>query len=186
MDDGSTWAAWIFKLNGKLSASLRDLGTAISGIPDWTVTETDLTAGATGMQAEGELFLRFENGAFSFVSAAAGLDAIKYKMPKKYTTERKVECRIQCRPSEDPGNCQIRKNNCPKPIPPETKPDGNDTLSFASSVNRDTLADQISFEKGTLRIKFHRIIVSSLPEGFTGRHTTDERTTIQLWRGAAP
>lgn len=168
IEPGSTWQSWTFKLAGKFTASKLDSETVTSITKDWTVTSTDVTEGASALDAEGEITIRFDNELFNFVTAGAGLGTHHYEVPLQRTTEQTVECRAE---------------SCPQPIPAETIPYGTWALFFAESPGKNTPNAVIKSTNDTLNVVLTRTRVDPFPDPFIGQEETTETFTVDLVRG---
>jgi hypothetical protein len=170
IEPGNTWQSWTFKLAGQFTASQRDSETLVSVIPDWTLTQTDVTQGSGNRAAEGELILRFDNDQFSFVTVAAGLGEVRYDVPLERTTATTVDC---------------RSDDCPPSIPAETKPFGVWRLSFAESPGKNTDGAVITSTNNTLKVTLTRSRLEPFLPPFTGQEETTETITVDLTRSRA-
>lgn len=170
IEPGNTWQSWTFKLAGQFTASKLDSETLISFIPDWTLTNTDVTQGSANPAAEGELILRFDNDQFSFVTCAAGFGDIRYDVPLERTTATIVDC---------------RSADCPPSIPAETKPSGVWRLGFAESPGKNTAGVVINSTNNTLKVSLTRTRLDPFPPPFIGQEETIETITVDLTRSRA-
>lgn len=171
LENGFYWESWRLKHKGTFAASLHDGSVVTNDNEDWTVIDGDVTKGLANLAAEGELFLRFDEGEFKSVSAEAGLDGVKYQMALKETTERKV-------------TCKGAQQNCPDPIPAETKANGSQDLYFAMGPSKGDPTATITWANGKLTILQHLGTTNLLAAPFVGSEESVEDLRIELFRGS--
>lgn len=169
-DGGSNWASWILKVSGRLSGNYSENDVIRSVTPEWTVTDLSFEKGSREFAtAEGDLYLRFDNGAFTSATASAGLSGVDYVVPLQTSSERQVEC---------------RKPQCPAPSPMQVRNSGSREASFAKILDHRNALVKHTFTNGALTIEFTETISEPNPV-LNGEHRTVERVTIQLRRNSA-
>jgi hypothetical protein len=158
-----------------MTASLDDEAVSLWTDEDWRSTSIDERQGRFNQEVKGDLWIRFEQGQPAAALASVGLEDVNYFMPRKRTTEKRVECW-----GSPPPCCP-----CPKPEPRTSQEDGTERLTFAFGSILPHDVKEMSWQNGELKIVIEKVAQFGPPTpGFEDwLKERVERMTVSLVRG---